>query len=251
MCMNSGLLIGFDYDAKRAIVARANCDQWTCKECSARMASRWILRAGMGTRALLGQGDTVDFVTITSHEKLKTFADTERVWRSAWSTLYAALKRKKKALQFFTVPEKHKDGRMHVHSLWNANVSQTWLKNNARKRGLGYQAKVIHVTDASRVASYVGKYVGKDLGADVPKGFRRVRTSQNWIDIPAPNNGLMGLTWEYVTSNGALEIIYLECQAKRITLVDYETGEIWDDIDLGTTVSSQISKIYKEGRGLS
>jgi len=236
MCDRAGLLIGWDDENKRALVSRANCDSWSCSECATRMSEKWGMRAYMGTRKLLSQGDTVDFVTITSHEKLKTFSATEDVWSKAWSTLYAALKRQKPALEYMIVPEKHKDGRMHVHAIWNAGVSKKWLKDNARKRGLGYQCEIIHLSDTGHVAKYVTKYIGKDLGSDVPPKFRRVRVSNNWVDIPQPTTDATALRWEYVGTNGALQIVYDECQSKRITLIDQKTGEIFDDIDLGTIV---------------
>jgi len=202
------------------------------------MAERWALRAEMGARAILASGDKLDFVTITGHEKLRSFASTEKVWRLAWAKLYAALKRKKPDLQYMIVPEKHKDGRMHVHALWNAGVSQKWLKDNARKRGLGYQCKVIHVPHSGRAQKYVVKYVGKDIGSDAPAHFRRVRVSADWADLPNPNSGSSGLTWEYVGTNGALAVVYEECQAKGIKLIDFETGALFDDVDLGTIVWS-------------
>jgi len=72
MCTRAGLLIGWDFSSKRALVTRANCDSWNCDECARRMASRWVLRAQIGVRKFLADGDVVDFVTITSHEKLET-----------------------------------------------------------------------------------------------------------------------------------------------------------------------------------
>jgi len=237
MCDRAGLLIGWDDANKRALVCRANCDSWECIECAKRMSENWGFRAELGTRALQKKGDRVDFVTITSHEKLKTFSATETVWRSAWSTLYAAIKRRKPTLEYMIVPEKHKDGRMHVHCIWNAEVSQKWLKDNARKRGLGYQCKVIHLTPQRSPAKYVAKYIGKSLGDDCPPHFRRVRVSNNWSDLPKPATDTMGLRWEYVGTNGALAIVYDECQSKHITLIDQKTGQIFDDIDLGTIAS--------------
>jgi len=194
------------------------------------------MRAFMGARKLIAQGDKLDFVTITGHEKLKTFSATEAVWRKAWNPLYCALKRKKPSLEYIIVPEKHKDGRMHVHCLWNANVTQKWLKDNARTRGLGHQCKIIHISDSGAAQHYVTKYVGKDLGADCPAHFRRVRVSHDWVDIPKPATNTMGLRWEYVGTNGALQTVYDECQSKHITLIDQKTGQIFDDIDLGTMV---------------
>jgi len=190
----------------------------------------------MGARAILASGDQLDFVTITSHEKLPNFEATERVWRLAWSKLYAALKRRKTGLEYMIVPERHKDGRMHVHALWNAGVSQKWLKDNARARGLGYQCKIIHIAHERYAAKYVAKYVGKSLGDFHAAHFRRVRVSANWADIPTPENALAALRWEYVGTNGALSIVYEECQAKGVTMIDLETGSIFDDVDLGTTV---------------
>lgn len=237
MCQKAGLLIGWDDMAKRCIVARANCDSWSCPECRQRMAERWALRAEMGSRAMIASGQVLDFVTITSHERLQTFEATEAVWRDAWGRLYHALKRRKHDLQYMIVPERHRNGRMHVHGLWNANVSTRWVKDNARKRGLGYECKVIHVDNARFAQRYIVKYVGKSLGENVPTHFRRVRVSRGWVDIPPPETAYDNLRWEYCGTNGLLQTLYDECTAKGITIIDASTGEIFDDIDLGTIVA--------------
>lgn len=237
MCAKAGLLFGWDDAAKRVLVSRANCDSWVCEDCRQRMAERWGLRAAIGSKRITDAGGCLDFVTITSHEKLQDFASTEKVWRSAWSTLYAALKRRKPNVQYMIVPERHKDGRMHVHALWDAGVSQKWLKDNARKRGLGYQCKVIHVSSEGHAQKYITKYVGKDLGADAPAHFRRVRVSANWANIPAPDTDHNGLQWEYIGTNGALQTVYEQCAERGISIIDAVTGELFDDVDLGTIVS--------------
>jgi len=237
MCNRAGLLIGWDDASKRALVCRANCDTWKCPECAKRMSETWGLRAVMGARKILAQGDKLDFITITSHEKLKTFSATEAIWQKAWSPLYNAIKRKKLALEYIVIPECHKNGRMHVHALWNAEVSKKWLKDNARRRGLGYQCEIRHVSSAGRAAEYVTKYIGKSLDFEYPARFRRVRASNNWVNIPEPATEHPELRWEYVGTNGALSVVYDECQAKHITLIDQKTGEVFDDVDLGTIVS--------------
>lgn len=198
------------------------------------MAENWKLRAMIGVRHYIGLGQHVDFITITSHEKLPNFDATEAVWRKAWPVLYAALKRRSTALQYFIVPERHKDGRMHVHALWNADVTQKWIKDNARKRGLGYQAKCKHVDDPLHAVRYVGKYIGKSLGENVPKRFRRIRVSKGWPEIPIPVTSLVGLRWEYLSGNGALAVVMAECQHKHIDMIDLRTGEFYDAEDLGT-----------------
>jgi len=236
MCKKAGLLVGWDTVARRALVTRADCGSWGCPECAVRMREQWVLRAQIGVRQYIGAGQHVDFITITSHEKLPDFASTERVWSKAWPVLYAALKRRSSKFQFFIVPEKHKDGRMHVHALWTADVTQKWLKDNARKRGLGYQAKRKPVEDAGRAVGYVGKYIGKSIGDDAPPRFRRVRVSQGWPKIPVPVTNTAALKWEYCGTNGALAAIYQMAQAKHYAMIDLGTGEYFDDVDLGTIV---------------
>jgi len=237
MCDRAGLLIGWDDGAKRALVCRANCDTWKCPECAKRLSEAWGLRAVMGARKIFAQGDKLDFITITSHEKLKTFSATEAVWSKAWEPLYNAIKRKKSTLEYIAIPEFHKNGRMHCHALWNAEVSKKWLKDNARKRGFGYECDISHVISAGRASEYVTKYIGKSLDFDYPARFRRVRCSNNWADIPKPTTEYPDLRWEYVGTNGALSVVYDECQSKHITLIDQKTGQIFDDVDLGTIVS--------------
>lgn len=237
MCKRAGLLIGWDVDAKRALVAWGNCDSWHCADCARRMGERWALRASMGARKILATGDALDFVTITSHERLRTFEATEAVWRDSWGKLYNALKRQNERLEYMIIPEKHEDGRMHVHALWNAGVSKRWLKDNARKRGLGYECEIKHVSHEGSASRYVTKYVGKNLGVDVPQHFHRVRVSHGWADVPKPDNELVALRWEHVGTNGALQVVYAECQAKNIALIDLRTGEKFDDVDLGTIAS--------------
>ncbi len=206
------------------------------------MAEKWVLRAQIGVRQFVNDGYVVDFITITSHEKLTSFEATQAVWRRAWPVLYSAIKRRNRNLQYFIVPEKHKDGRMHIHALWTANVSQKWLKDNGRKRGLGYQAKVKKIESAGSAAKYVTKYVGKSLGAEVPKRTRRVIVSQGWPDVPAPETPMNGLRWEYVNGNGALSMVYHECEMKGFSLIDLQTGEFFDDVDLGTIACEWLEK---------
>jgi hypothetical protein len=236
MCKRAGLLVGFDIAAKRALVTRADCDSWNCPECAARMREKWILRAEIGARALLADGLRLDFVTITSHEKLKTFAATEVVWREAWDRLYKAIRRKAEVFEYMVIPEKHKDGRMHVHALWTAGISQKWLKDNARKRGLGFMADVRRVQTVQNATRYVTKYIGKDLGDEVPPHFRRVRVSRNWAEIPIPVTDVSDLEWCYVGSNGALSLMYERCRRESFDLIDLSTGAFFDDVDLGTIV---------------
>lgn len=198
------------------------------------MRQHWVLRAEIGVRMFLSADIRVDFVTVTSNEKLKSFAQTEYVWRDAWTKLYAALKRKNKALEYFIVPEKHGDGRMHVHALWTASVSKKWLKDSSRKRGLGYMCDVTQVKTTKGATGYVTKYIGKDLGEDVPKGFRRVRVSQGWAEVPKPVTEHNLYRWEYVLNDRDLHEIVQRCQKRHIDMINVQSGELWDYADFDT-----------------
>lgn len=234
MCSRGGLLITFLYDEHRALVTDADCDSWRCEECAKRKAERWSMRAEIGARAFIKAGVRVDFITVTSHERLKTFAACNRAWSDSWNKLHARLKRQAEVREYLLIPERHKDGRMHVHALWTFGVSRRWLKDNARACGLGYQADVRPLSDPIFATRYVTKYIGKSLGGDVPQHFRRVRVSKGWAEIPAPETDAGTYEWQYIGGNGALNAAYEECARARLTMIDVRTGEVFDDVDLGT-----------------
>lgn len=56
------------------------------------------------------------------------------------------------------------------------------LKDLAWHYGFGYQAKEILI-ESPAAASYVAKYASKG-DKSIPKGFRRVRASQDWEKLP-------------------------------------------------------------------
>ena len=234
MCKRGGLLIAYDIPARRALVTDADCDSWKCAECAERMSAAWVMRAEIGARRLIDAGARVDFATLTSHERLKDFRSTAEVFPSAWDKLHKRLNRQSDTREYLMIPERHKDGRLHVHALWTFGVSRRWLKDNARACGLGYQADVKPVREAFHAVKYVTKYVGKALGDDAPAHFRRVRVSAGWADIPAPDVETSDLDWHYIGGNGALNAAYDECDRLNLTLIDVRTGEIFDDIDMGT-----------------
>lgn len=234
MCSNAGLLGGYDHESKRVLMTRANCDSWHCVECAKRLRDRWKLRASIHVSRLLKDDQRVCFITLTSHEKLKTFEATEQVWRKAWDTLYQAYKRRNPEWSYMNIPEKHKNGRMHVHGLWSGDVQYRWLKDKARGCGMGYKVDVQPITEPIFAVRYVTKYLSKSLGSDTPPHFRRVRISQNWSNIPTPDNALVGLDWQYIAGNGALVSLYQDAEYLGYDLIDMETGLFFDDVDLGT-----------------
>lgn len=177
---NRPVMVGLMPAEKRALVFRPDCEMWTCEECAEKLRALWTARVAYGTNALIEAGASVNFLTITSHERLKTFAACYAVFPDAWAKLYAAMKRVKPAMAYALIPEKHEDGRMHAHLITDCPVTKRWLKDNARRRGLGYQADCQPVDGVGHAAAYCSKYLGKGLGDELlPPHFRRIRLSQN------------------------------------------------------------------------
>lgn len=234
MCQRGGLLIAYVLEQSKAFVTDADCDSWKCPECKEKLRDKWSLRAEMGVRALIGQGCKVDFVTLTSHERNQTFASGAAVFPHAWGQLSKRLKRQSEVREYFMVAERHKSGALHMHCLWTFGVSKRWLKDNARECGLGYMADVQEVQTVLAATKYVTKYLTKSLGDEVPPRFRRVRVSSGWADVPEAHSDQSAYEWQHIAGNGALNEAYKECERQGLTMVDVRTGEIFDDVDLGT-----------------
>lgn len=174
----------------------------------------------------------VQFITITSHEKLSNFAATAAVFPHAWSMLYKRMKRQTPELQYLLMIEKHKkNDRMHAHFLTNCACSKSWFKKNARQCGLGYQADARKVENDGAAAAYVSKYLAKSLGGDkLPSNFRRVRCSQNWATLAQleDNEQSGNFDWLVCNTHQSLWAACEECQKNRTMMVDGSTGEYFD-----------------------
>ena len=177
------------------------CKSWKCPECRELASWVWAQRLKHGIEVYRESGlSDWQMLTITSHEKLRGMSSCLSVWPKAWGKLSTRLRRETAPLRYALMPELHKDTRVHVHLLTNATVSERWLKNNARECGLGYQVAADEIDDAARAVFYAIKYLGKSAGdVDWPRGFRRVRTSQKWPEMPVEGkmvyNGLEWLKW--------------------------------------------------------
>lgn len=177
------LLKAVNHYAKKAVFFHPRCKLWDCEICGQINKELWTWRAWHGTKFFLQAGWHVDFVTLTSHEKLGA-AGSIAVFPSAWDKLRKRVSRKYPGFQYFAVPETHKDGRLHVHMIVTANLPKRWWKNAGRACGMGYQTDLQEVENAG-VTGYVSKYLAKTLQiSNLPKGFRRVRTSQGFPKLP-------------------------------------------------------------------
>lgn len=178
-------------DDKTIVWTRPDCKMWSCRDCAQTNRKKWVKRVAQGVETYIQAGEFFYFMTVTSHEDLKTFEATVKVFPDAWRKLYARMKRINPALHYVVLPEQHKDGRLHVHSIINEGFGCVdkdhqghWLKDNARQCGLGYIADIQPLESVAGAAWYTAKYIGKSLGVDHwPKHLRRIRVSNNWPEL--------------------------------------------------------------------
>jgi hypothetical protein len=148
------------------------------------------MRAYHGTVELTGGDSEIEdkpsasFLTLTSHGRLDA-PRTVAVFGDAWNRLRGRAARRAPNGQYYLIPERHLDGRLHVHAIETYNLGSRFWKDAAASCGLGYIAEEEEVRSARKAAWYASKYLAKSIEViEWPKGFRRVRTSRGWPKLP-------------------------------------------------------------------
>lgn len=177
-------LLGVNLNAGKAVLFKPRCKSWSCPACAEINKRLWTVRVYHGAETLGESGIPINFLTITSHGKLDAAASI-RVFPHAWSLLQHRARYATGGFDYVLIPERHKDGRLHVHALETAGLGKRWWKDNAAACGLGYMADETVARSAAGAAYYATKYLSKNLEyTGWPKGFRRVRTSRKWPKLP-------------------------------------------------------------------
>lgn len=112
-----------------------------------------------------------------------------------WDTMRKEIQREQGKFAYLAVVEgqPHRSEMPHFHVITFGRVPVRYSKRKDRAKnikdfaahcGFGHQAKDEEIT-SGRAAAYVAKYITKD-GKGMPKGFRRVRCSRNWLKQPKP-----------------------------------------------------------------
>lgn len=228
---NRPWMIARNENTKMAIFFHPTCKLWSCPYCSRVNANRWIVRGVVGTKTLLENGFSTQFVTITSHERL-TAEQSFRVLPLAWPKLYRRYKRAVASddpKAFIAVPERQpKSKKAHAHLIITGGLSKRWWKDNARECGLGYQSDV---KDAHLgVAGYLAKYLGKTLEEKWPKGKRRVNTSRSWPPLPELP---VKAGWSFAThgSDDKLSPVLGDLSQRGYTIMGSTTENAWALLD--------------------
>jgi hypothetical protein len=86
-----------------------------------------------------------------------------------------------------------------------------WLMLAARKAGLGIQARVSIVDSPEACSRYIAKYLFKQTNfEDWPKGWKRIRYSQNWPKLPESKNNkafVVLTAWDWYLAGDSGELI--------------------------------------------
>lgn len=210
------LLRGTNHKVKKVLLFRPNCKQWDCPHCADLKAGKWRYVATYGVDQLMASGLPIDFVTITSHEKLSPAAAI-KVLAKAWPKLNERIRKTGQIKQYFCITERQRNGKVHLHMIVTARLSKKWWKDNARECGFGYQSDVRQVQKVGGVTKYVTKYLTKAATETAwPARFRRVRTSRGWPDLPdlPPSED-----WQFVKLPSATQ---MDVEVSRALLIGYE-----------------------------
>ncbi len=180
-----------DIGASRTrIIIKANCGMWNCEYCYHLNRNKHYNRIMNGASKLQDKGQQLNFITLTSHEKLKSKGQCLYVWRRSWRKLSDRLRRAHKKnseyrMAYVWVVETHKNGRLHWHGIINGDVPARWLKDHARACGMGYEDTSEEVWDDISGLRYIVKYLNKsNLGQTYPSKMRRIAYSQSFPDKP-------------------------------------------------------------------
>jgi len=206
---NRPYLLGVNHDTGDTVLYRPDCKLWTCPHCANVKTKQWASRVRRAITDHHASGDAIDayhFLTVTIKETSGQLEKQIAIFRSAWDKLNKRMARScPHELEYVCIPELSPvKKRLHAHVLitWDfAKVARIapkraksggnsqkwysrWLHTNLSAVGLGYIYDLQELDSPELGAHYVTKYIGKGLNENFPSGFRRVRTSQHFPEVP-------------------------------------------------------------------
>ena len=194
------VLVGFTTQGATRLIP---CGQWSCKKCAPRLARRWAVRVRKHIESRPKNRKTkFYFVTLTLGSRYRNTSQGFAAIRLLWDKLRKRFQRTYPDWQYvaFVEGQPKRGGMPHFHVITNhpppakrnkhGEITRHNLHNWAVEMGWGHQAELDYLT-GSKAASYVAKYATKQHPS-TPKGFRRVRASNDWTKLPSdPNRRLI------------------------------------------------------------
>lgn len=223
-CSNNAPYFGYQIDGKKWGVVQGCCNDWNCPRCGQQRAREEYGRIVAGAREI-GKSNKLYMLTITCRGREMSYEDAENgylVWTNKLLTrLRVASKRAGKMWAYASVTERQT--RLHPHSHYLTTycpddvvmvkkgenkfsyiagqtyvAKHTTLQTESLERacfecGLGWQYDLSELESVEGASRYVAKYLFKEsvFSTEWPKGWRRVRYSQNWPKLPKVKSDAM------------------------------------------------------------
>jgi len=216
-CLNNAPYFAYQIQGKRWGVVQGCCNDWNCPRCGQQRAREEYGRMVAGAREI-GKTSKLYMMTITCRGKDMSYDAAEAnylVWTNRLlSRLRVSSKRSNKLWAYASVTERQ--SRMHPHSHYlttycpddtifiakgepktyctsgeifpakHDTLQSFILEKACVECGLGRQYDLSRLESVEGASRYVAKYLFKEtiFSEQWPKGWRRVRYSQNWPKLP-------------------------------------------------------------------
>lgn len=261
-------------DGKTFRVIQGNCHHWDCQRCGPALARKHYGRIVEGCRELTSDGSDLWFITITCRGSDLSLEDAEANYLKWTNRFLTAIRMKAKRagvpFSYMAVTERQKRGHPHSHILTNwmppdavygpvtewttkdgkrQEVTRDkwrseWIQARVISAGLGQQYDLSKVESAAAVSRYVAKYLFKDTLLTVwPKGWKRVRYSQNWLKFDQSNPEAIAL----VRSDDYLELHDKRAKLLATGLDDKHSKKLLDAC-YGLWIDVRTDKVYQFDR---
>lgn len=188
--------VGFDLEGNTQVVF---CGQWSCPRCRKRLAIRWARDVETHITDNPLPGDQAwKFLTLTLGAKFRHAEDGYQAIPGLWDKTRKQLQRKYGKVSYvaFVEGQEKRSGMPHFHIILSelppvpvssktGRITKRALHDWSNSLGWGFMSDLQELKDGEAFA-YVAKYVSKGT-PECPKGFRRVRTSQDMRRIASDN----------------------------------------------------------------
>jgi hypothetical protein len=219
-CSNNAPYFGYQIEGKRWGIVQGCCNDWTCPRCGQQRAREEYGRIVSGAREI-GKRSKLYMLTITCEGEGLSVQEAENnylVWTNRLvSSLRVQTKRNSQEWAYASVTERQDRGHPHSHYLttycppdavlvkkdqWKSSIEKgrgyvarhdtlqsAILEQASIRAGLGWVYDLSELRSVEGASRYVAKYLFKETIFTTvwPKGWRRVRYSQNWPKLPDVN----------------------------------------------------------------
>lgn len=216
-CLNNAPYFAYHIDGKKFGVVQGCCNSWLCPKCGQQRAREEYGRIVVGAREMSANNQLYLF-TITCRGKEMGLDEAERSYMEWTNRLLTRLrtetKRAGKTWAYASVTERQKREHPHSHFITtycpadavplkkgeikyyetlaqgfpakHATLQSYSLEHACTECGLGCQYDISRLESVEAGSRYAAKYLFKDSIFQTiwPKGWKRVRYSQNWPKLP-------------------------------------------------------------------